>query len=491
MASDTAIPESAECVIVGGGLAGLELAAELAALGGPPPLVIEAGPDRGAEHYRWALKPDAADRYWIDPSQDDSFWRPYEANDGSFVGLAGLRRRLGGRSLYWHGVTLPIEDWALDEKWPESVVRDLTKEWNGGDPLFARVERELAEWRGSNGDATRGADQQVTLGGYLFQEVPHALRFGEDGRWKAYSPLERLTERDATVLCDSEVLGVLVRNGAACGVRIRHQGIIHDIRTKRVVLAAGTIESSRLAIQALFSEGLIDQPRLTGLADKVAHGFSASFAPGELPTEIEQAAVANVVLQAPARDGLRSNIFVAASVNAYGLPVLRTSFIGEQTAGHHGVVECDASSEWPWQTSVLCSRSPVDQELALAQKDELQRYWREICRQAGLLDAPSLVFDEEPGSPDVEQRLVASRSFRTPGMVCTYSFPLGTENHEAGTLPLGSVLDENHEFRDLAGLYAVGPAVFPRTGAANPAMTTLALSKRLAGILAPQIESTR
>lgn len=487
MALDSAVPGSAECVIVGGGLAGLELAAQLALRGGRPPLVIEAGPDRGSEHYRWALNGAAADRYWIDPSQDESFWRPYEANDGSFVGLAGLRRRLGGRSLYWHGVTLPVEDWALDEKWPESVVRDLTKEWDGGEPLYARVERELAEWSGQDGATTRGGDQRVSLGGYLFQEVPQALRFGGDGRWKAYSPLEGLTPSHATVLCDSEVLGVLTRDGATCGVRVRHQGVVHDIRTERVVLAAGTIESSRLAIQTLSGEGLLDRPRLTGLVDKVAHGFSASFTPGSLPAEIEQAAAANVVFQAPAREGLRSNIFVAASVNAYGLPVLRTSFIGEQIAGPLGVVECDARGEWPWQTSVLCSRSPVDQKLARAQQEEIQRFWEEICGQAGVLDAPTLVFDAEPGSPDVPQRLVASRSFQTPGMVCTYSFPLGTENHEAGTLPLGSVLDEDHQFRDLAGLYAVGPAIFPRAGAANPALTTLALAKRLAGILAPQI----
>lgn len=487
MVSDTAVPGSAECVIVGGGLAGLELAAQLATRGVRPPLVIEAGPDRGAEHYRWAFNGAAADRYWIDPSQDESFWRPYEANDGSFVGLAGLRRRLGGRSLYWHGVTLPIEDWAFDEQWPESVVRDLTKEWDDGEPLYARVARELAEWSGWDGAIAQSGAQQVALGGYLFQEVPQALQYGEEGRWKAYSPLERLTAGDATVLCDSQVLGVLTRNGVTCGVRVRHQGVVHDIATERVVLAAGTIESSRLAIQALTSEGLLDRPRLTGLVDKVAHGFSASFAPGSLPTELEQMAAANVVFRAPSGADLRSNIFVKSSVNEHGLTVLRTSFIGEQIAGPLGVVECDAGSEWPWQTSVRCSMSPVDQKLARAQQDEIQRFFSEIWGLAGLIDAPSLIFDGEPGSPDVAQRLVASRSFQTAGEVCTYSFPLGTENHEAGTLPLGSILDEDHQFRDLAGLYAVGPAVFPRAGAANPAFTTLALAKRLAGILAPRI----
>ncbi|MCY1144071.1 GMC oxidoreductase [Actinoplanes sp. Pm04-4] len=486
MATVTAVPESAECVIVGGGMAGLELAVQMARRGGRPPLVLEAGPDRGAEHYRWALHGAAADQYWIDPSQDESFYRPYEANDGSFVGLAGLRRRLGGRSLYWHAVTLPVEDWALDEQWPESVVRDLTKEWHGGEPLYARVERELAEWSGSNRATTRAGDRQVTLGGYLFQDVPSAIRHGEDGRWKAYSPLEHLTAEDATILCDSEVLGVLTQKGVTSGVRIRRRGVVHDIRAEKVVLAAGTIESSRLAIQALSNEGLLDRPQLTGLVDKVANGFSASLAPGSLPAEIEEAAAANVKFQAPARDGLRSNIFLMTSVNEHGLIVLRTSFIGEQIAGPLGVVECDDRGVWPWHTSVRCSMSPVDRQLARAQQAEIQRFWGEICHQAGMIEAPALEFDTETGSPDVQQRLVASRSFLAPGAVCTYSFPLGTENHEAGTLPLGSILDDDHQFRGLAGLYAVGPAVFPRAGAANPALTILALARRLAGILAPR-----
>ena len=42
---------------------------------------------------------------------------------------------------------------------------------------------------------------------------------------------------------------------------------------------------------------------------------------------------------------------------------------------------------------------------------------------------------------------------------------------------------ENHEFNHIKNLYAVGPSIFPRPGAANPSLTTLALSRRLAYIL--------
>ena len=84
-------------LVIGGGTAGLELAAELEHRGSRPPLILEAGPDRGTEHYRWALDPVAAEKYWLNPSYDGSFWRPYTADDGSFVVLSGLRHRLGGR----------------------------------------------------------------------------------------------------------------------------------------------------------------------------------------------------------------------------------------------------------------------------------------------------------------------------------------------------------------------------------------------------------
>ncbi|HGH0635656.1 TPA: GMC family oxidoreductase, partial [Yersinia enterocolitica] len=51
------------------------------------------------------------------------------------------------------------------------------------------------------------------------------------------------------------------------------------------------------------------------------------------------------------------------------------------------------------------------------------------------------------------------------------------------TLPLGEILNDNHEFNQINNLFAIGPSTFPRPGAANPSLTTLALSRRLAYIL--------
>jgi hypothetical protein len=66
---------------------------------------------------------------------------------------------------------------------------------------------------------------------------------------------------------------------------------------------------------------------------------------------------------------------------------------------------------------------------------------------------------------------------------------LGTTHHEAGTLAMGdnpaqSVTDTDLKFRDVANLYAAGPAVCPTVGSPNPMLTGTALARRLADKLA-------
>jgi len=202
--------------------------------------------------------------------------------------------------------------------------------------------------RESNGNWPSGAARTVRprgrrpagdACGYLFQDVPSAIRHGEDGRWKAYSPLEHLTAEHATILCDSEVLGVLTQNGVTCGVRIRRRGRRPwTSATEKVVLAAGTIESSRLAIQALSNEGLLDRPQLTAWSTRLPTASRRVWHPAVCPPRSKRPQLPTLNSKRAARDGLRSNIFLMTSVNEHGLIVLRTSFIGEQIAGPLGVV---------------------------------------------------------------------------------------------------------------------------------------------------------
>jgi choline dehydrogenase-like flavoprotein len=67
---------------------------------------------------------------------------------------------------------------------------------------------------------------------------------------------------------------------------------------------------------------------------------------------------------------------------------------------------------------------------------------------------------------------------------------LGTTHHEAGTLRMGddpaaSVTDSNARFHDVANAYALGPTLQPTVGSPNPMLTSIALGRRLASHLVP------
>jgi choline dehydrogenase-like flavoprotein len=61
---------------------------------------------------------------------------------------------------------------------------------------------------------------------------------------------------------------------------------------------------------------------------------------------------------------------------------------------------------------------------------------------------------------------------------------LGSTHHEAGTLfagaPGASITDTNGRFHDVTNAYVAGPAIFPSLGSANPSLTALSLARRTA-----------
>ena len=67
------------------------------------------------------------------------------------------------------------------------------------------------------------------------------------------------------------------------------------------------------------------------------------------------------------------------------------------------------------------------------------------------------------------------------------SRPLGAVDHEAGTLALSAVVEEDGELAKGSGIFVVGPATFPRSGAANPSLTILALAARSAAAIAERL----
>ncbi|MGV9883509.1 GMC oxidoreductase [Streptomyces sp. NPDC003006] len=479
------LPEHAGIVVVGGGLAGLEVVTALSDNGARDVLLLESGPGDDLAHIHLSLPQDRATEAVFAPENDPCFHRPWESDSAHYTGISGLRRRLGGRSLYWHGVVLPLEDWALCTPWwPSDIVADLTKSWRDGPSLYERVTDDLRAWSSPTPGSAEGAR---TFGGQDFLPLPRACRYSGDGRWEAYTPLEQWPRADGVprppdgvrVRHAAEVLAVRVRDGAARGVLVRDgEGATTTVTADAVVLSAGTVESTRLAVQALTELGGLAEPRLGGLADHIVQGFVVRL-PGTADARVPEPGSYYVGADPVSRSYLRLDV----QKTAPGELVLDVRVTGEQFPNDDSAVECVPAAAPPWRTRIHAALHPQDHELVAAQRETLRTLWRKLAQELEL-PAAALEFTAYGDPARDNTRVLPSRTrAQSMGVPETWTSLLGTEDHEGGSLPLGRILTSRHEFAGLPGLYAAGPAVFPRLGAANPSLTTLALSRRLAAIL--------
>ncbi|MFI5843851.1 FAD-dependent oxidoreductase [Catenuloplanes sp. NPDC051500] len=438
----------ADVVIVGGGLAGLEVARHLT---GRRVRVVEAGPDAGPVHVNAAGGPVSPLQTWLEPGLDPYFWRPWQtARPPHYAGVAGLRRRLGGRSLYWQGVTLPIESWALGD-WPQEIVRDLTGSFRGGPSLYDRVLADLDSWRGGY---TPAGPKKITIGGYEFCRTPRAIRPAGVG-WEAYSALNAGFRPDASL--GSAVEQVLTSGGRAVGVRLAGGD---RISCDTVVLAAGTVENARLAA------GLSVPASPYPIVDKITQGFTVAVPPSApLPPGGAYVWRGNA--------SLRTNVLLNVDAGPAAV-VINVGAMGEQLVDPAGVVRPPV---------VHPALGPDDVSLVAQQRSLLREIW---CDLAGLLalEPVDLTFpDFATAERTLEMVLPDMHGPVPPRTPVTWSRAIGTEYHEAGTLAFGHLLGNGHDLQGVRGVHVAGPAAFPRSGAANPSLTTLALARRLAAVL--------
>ena len=496
--ADREPPTHCHAVVVGGGLAGLELAKALEDRGVGDVVLLDAGPAEDLRHVNTALTPAAALRLWLEPHTDPAFTRPWTPlNPPHFTLGAGLRRRLGGRSLYWYGVTLPIEPWALAEPWwPAEVIADLRDSWLGGDSLYQRVERDLDSWRAGGSESAPAEETHAgAIAGLALRATPAAVRpsaLGPD-RWHAYSPLDAWRDPDTgerrrppagiKIYSNMEVLHIHTRNGAVSSVltRCRATGARFSIKASRVVLAAGTLENSRLALQALHEVGpATGELRLSGLNDHIVQGFFLRLDRRRAERLLSTSRPGNYF--APCEP--RSNLFYEVVELPDGEALVDIRVTGEQLPSSDSYVEAVPGPRYPWVYRVRASPSAEDLSLVAAQRAVLQTVWDDLAARTGCHG--SLLEFGDFNNPSRTNAHVLPEGLRTAteGKADTWSSSLGFEDHEGGTLPLGTVLTGQQELGALKGMFATGPAAFPRAGAANPSLTTLALSRRLAAHLA-------
>lgn len=485
-------------------MAGLEVAARLCDDGVDNIVVLESGPVGDPRHNNVAGTADDALRSWLAPETDPYFTRPWRSvNPPHYTGPSGLRRRLGRRSLYWYGVCLPVDSWALLDMtaWPREVVADLVESWRGGPSLYDITRAMLAHWKGAPLESGEAAPV-ASIAGLTLRPTPRAIRrLGSDpGRWYAYSPLDSWRDpASGEITCLPD--GVMIVTGAHVEqILIQDRVIGLAVSTEagapamhvpagNVVLAAGTLENARLAIQALVAVGASESSRLRGLADHLVQGFFL-----RLPASA--AAALSEVLPwgasyASCEPFARSNLFVDVSYQEEDLVLVDVRVTGEQLPDDQNWAECETGGSAPWSLHVHATPSREDWSVINAQRTILQNVWDAIAaalgRKTSRLNFGAFENPARTNAYILPEMIGQAES----GVPLTWSSYLGVEDHEAGTLPLGAVLTSNHEFAHVGGLFAAGPSTFPRMGAANPTLTTLALARRLARVLADRVSKNR
>lgn len=478
---DAPLRAAADVVVIGSGLGGLELASELLALGQREVLVLESG------HATY--EPGGAPPRW------------QSARPPHYV---GSRWGVGGRSLGWHGVVLRIENWGLqDAAWPAVIRKALLGDESGTPSLYAEVEADLANWVQveAGWEPAAGADAafvdwltRAMDGAGQAAPVPQAVRRRWSGgreQWRAYMPLDRWYALGGGV--GGAVLPTIVPCAEALEVRpargAGYEVIVQDtsrqergmVAASRVVLAAGTLENTRLAAQLLGQYGHSVE-RWVGLNDHLTQGFVLAVPPARLALQLPEMARPLALVT---RDGARRcNVFARLHpAGAAGQPrLLDVWAMGEQERSMASHLTFDRRSQAPWTALVHPGLSAADEAVIAAEHEVLADVWTRLARRFGSAALP-LAFPDFLGAP---RRFEDARGAALGGThltPVTYAWPLGAGDHEGGTLVLGELLDEAGSLRAAPGVVVVGPATFPRAGAANPSLTTLALARRTARAL--------
>lgn len=423
----------ADVVVVGAGMAGLEAALELHAAGVQRVVLVDGS--TGAVPSPWLSR-------------------------GGRLSASELHRGPGGRSLAWLGVSIRLEEWALDE-WPASVAAGLRDEW------YEAVERDLEAWAGGPLGLPRERDGELRarlteLTGVRWQLVPRAVRPEGDGR-RAYTPLDRWRpEPGRAEMLSGSAVGVVLRGGRVAGVRLGPGG--GTVPAGQVLLAAGALETTRLVAQV---HGRADQGH--PLVDHLVEGFVVRLPVGALP--------APGLARWPADVHGRCSVFARTRRSEDGI-TLDVWTMGEQLPAHASRIRYPDAGEAPWPVLVDVRLGLDDEAVLRTGRGRMGVLWSAV----GSGDGPSWppFLDASQSFPEA----LAATGTVPHGHPFAYTWPLGTVHHEGSTLPYGSDLDEAGRVRAVAGLWVAGPAAFGRAGTANPSLTTLALARRTARLLA-------
>jgi len=512
-----------DAIVIGAGMYGACVAEKIYRLGQGKlrVLILEAGSLLVTEHTQNLSRIGllAAGPVASDPGvpRERVWGLPWRGN----VAFPGLAYCMGGRSLYWGGWSPRLTDVDL-QNWPAELRAYLQANYNfveqeiGADPQTDFISGTLKDTLKTELAAVKSSVPTVDE----IQEAPLAVQGAAPApglfAFDKYSSAPILVDavREAAAAPDNtRRLFVVPR---AHVVHLHHSnGVIQTIEVYvngqqrfvpispncAVVLAASTIESTRLVLES-FPTALMGRNLMAHLRSNTTVRIKRS-ALG-LPTGPLPPAALLVRGSTPqGRYHLQVTAVAADSSNSEAtlwrmvpdLDQLHALLASEEfdkvTITFRGIAEMtghkDANPASP--TGSWMDLSPFERDefgsgfrrayVNLVTTAEDETLWVAMD-QATIRLALALA----GGPPNIEF-FYDGRWQGNPPPHGKVKDQLGTTHHEAGTLWMGtnpnnSVTDLDGRFHQILNAYVAGPAVFPALGSANPSLTAFTLARRTA-----------
>jgi len=543
-----------DVVVIGAGMFGAYCAEKIYRNSNLRILVLEAGSYLVSEHVQNLARIglNVAGATPVATNQDDPGTRErvWGVPWRSRVAFPGLAYCVGGRSLYWGGWSPRLTPADLAENWPAEIANSLQSASQKNDE-YERTEKETGVFDKTDYisgalftalrkrfDAVKAAGAPAISKVDAIEDAPLAVQGAAPASglfsFDKYSSAPILADaiREAAGSADWQRrlflvprahvtrLGSTGQDVTRLEVFVNGQQRFLDIQPScAVVVACGTIESTRLAIES-FEAPLMGRNLMAHLRSNTTVRIKrAAFGPN-LPQRLEAAAL----LLRGSMPQQRFHIQVTAAAVAGADPevvmfhmipdidLLDRMLSSEQADSivltFRGIGEMEPSRNADATKATGATPSWIDLSdqrdeygyrrawvnLVPTQKD--LDLWRTMDDTAiefakavagvpenieyfynkdGSLNAPGAAWHAEPPPPSTSNDRNDQANKVRDG--------LGTTHHEAGTLwmgtdPAASVTDLNGRIHHRNNVYVAGPALFPALGSANPSLAALTLARR-------------
>ena len=480
-----------DVIVIGSGMGGGVLANRLAALG-LKVAILEAGSLLFATHIGNLPRPT---KVGVFSKHIWDLWYRYGIRnytpgpDSTYQGAQGFN--LGGRSIFWGGLVPRMSDWEL-AAWPGEIRSWLL---NGGYDAAERLVKK-SDYKGWTYQEAAKAFLARSFPSYKVQDAP----LGIDYPKKLSRPL--LPDgvfSTADLLMESILTGpesnlnhpsVFERHPA---IRLNHDGgkvrsvtaldldrdQFVEFEASAYVLAAGTVESAKLALnsdlepRSSIGRGFTDHPV-----------FYTHFGLPRSSDLYRESDAAKIMMQSrsasPSVDPFNVVIELGADLN-------HGRFIDPDLLAAHARARASMLCE-----VVFLAAVPLDERNSVTMPGK-RFYDQPVATMNATPDLDRITAGIKPIHKEILERFGAV-SLQGETLELKLA-PAGGVAHEAGTLRMSQgsetqsagVVDPDLRFHRHPNLWACDMSVFPASPAANPSLTLIALALRLADQLKQEL----